>query len=152
VYPKVIVTGDADAAEGRPMPVITAMAKIAMSARFWRSGLSAERPTEAASVIPRRRALNGSPVSCRWKGRRIVLPRSGGERERAGGCRIEWDSIEGFADFFMERFGPMLTAKNMLGELFAKLRQKILAVWRDATRPTTAVCDSRRNLLSLVRL
>jgi SAM-dependent methyltransferase len=42
---------------------------------------------------------------------------------------IEWDSVEGFADFFMERFGPMVTAKAMLGPRFEDLRADATAVW-----------------------
>ena len=42
---------------------------------------------------------------------------------------IEWESIEGFADFFMDRFGPLVTAKQMLGDRFAELRQEIIEIW-----------------------
>ena len=42
---------------------------------------------------------------------------------------IEWDSVEGFADYFMDRFGPMVTARQMLGERFAELRADIVAIW-----------------------
>jgi len=42
---------------------------------------------------------------------------------------IEWESIEGFADFFMDRFGPLVTARQMLGERFGELRGDILAIW-----------------------
>jgi len=42
---------------------------------------------------------------------------------------IEWESIEGFADFFMDRFGPLVTAKQMLGERFAELRSDTIEVW-----------------------
>ena len=42
---------------------------------------------------------------------------------------IEWESIEGFADFFMDRFGPLVTARQMLGERFGELRAEILAAW-----------------------
>ena len=42
---------------------------------------------------------------------------------------IEWDSIEGFADFFMDRFGPLVTARQLLGERFADLRAEITEIW-----------------------
>jgi hypothetical protein len=32
--------------------------------------------------------------------------------------RIEWDSLEGFADYFMDRFPVMVTARQMLGDRF----------------------------------
>jgi hypothetical protein len=46
--------------------------------------------------------------------------------------RIEWESTEGFADFFTERFGPLVTAKNLLGDRFGELRQRIVGIWADA--------------------
>jgi hypothetical protein len=42
---------------------------------------------------------------------------------------IEWESIDGFADFFMDRFGPLVTARQMLGERFAELRKDIIEIW-----------------------
>lgn len=45
---------------------------------------------------------------------------------------IDWESAEGFADFFMDRFGPLVTARQMLGERFGELRGEIIAVWTEA--------------------
>jgi SAM-dependent methyltransferase len=45
---------------------------------------------------------------------------------------IDWESIDGFADFFMDRFGPLVTAKQMLGDRFAELRGQIIAIWEKA--------------------
>jgi hypothetical protein len=42
---------------------------------------------------------------------------------------VAWESAEGFADFFMDRFGPLVAAKAMLGERFADLRADTIAVW-----------------------
>ena len=42
---------------------------------------------------------------------------------------IEWDTVEGWADFFMSRFGPFVTAQQMLGERFADLRADVIEVW-----------------------
>jgi hypothetical protein len=42
---------------------------------------------------------------------------------------VEWESVEGFADYFMDRFGPFVTAKAMLGERFADFRADTIAVW-----------------------
>ena len=44
---------------------------------------------------------------------------------------IEDDSVDAFAKVFMERFPPMVTARAMLGERFAELRERIVHVWRD---------------------
>jgi SAM-dependent methyltransferase len=43
---------------------------------------------------------------------------------------IEWDSIDGFADYFMDRFGPLVTAREMLGERFGELRSDIVEIWK----------------------
>lgn len=42
---------------------------------------------------------------------------------------LEWDSVEGFADFFAERFGPLVAARQLLGERFGELRADIVAIW-----------------------
>jgi SAM-dependent methyltransferase len=44
-------------------------------------------------------------------------------------AQIEWDSVEGWADFFMPRFGPFVTAQRALGERFADLRADVIEVW-----------------------
>lgn len=44
---------------------------------------------------------------------------------------IEWESPESFFDYFQERFGPLVTARQMLGDQFAELRERTLDVWRD---------------------
>ena len=43
---------------------------------------------------------------------------------------IDWESLESFAEFFMTRFGPMVTARAMLGERFNELRERVLEIWR----------------------
>jgi hypothetical protein len=41
--------------------------------------------------------------------------------------RIEWQSVEAFADFFMAHFPPMVAAQGMLGERFGEImRQRIV--------------------------
>ena len=66
---------------------------------------------------------------------------------------IEWESIEGWADFFMARFGPMVTARAMLGERFSELRERVVEIWSRANEAT----DGRfrlpqQYLLSIVRV
>jgi ubiquinone/menaquinone biosynthesis C-methylase UbiE len=43
---------------------------------------------------------------------------------------VEWESVEGFADYFMDRFGPLVTARAALGERFAELRDEIVEIWK----------------------
>jgi len=43
---------------------------------------------------------------------------------------IEWESLEGWTDYFMERFPPFVAARQNLGERFADFRSDIMDVWR----------------------
>ncbi len=66
---------------------------------------------------------------------------------------IEWESIEGFADFFMDRFGPMVTARQMLGDRFGELRDEVLAIWADNNEADDGrLVLPQEYLLSVVRL
>jgi SAM-dependent methyltransferase len=67
--------------------------------------------------------------------------------------RIEWDSIEGWADHFLDRFGPMVTARQLLGDRFAELRAEIVAAWeaRNESDDGRFVLP-QEYLLALVRL
>ena len=42
---------------------------------------------------------------------------------------LAWDSVEGFADYFVDRFGPLVTARQMLGDGFHDLRREIVTIW-----------------------
>jgi SAM-dependent methyltransferase len=67
--------------------------------------------------------------------------------------RLEWDSIEGFANFFMDRFGPMVTARAMLGDRFGELRQRVVEIWTKANEATDGRLRlPQEYLLSIVRL
>ena len=66
---------------------------------------------------------------------------------------IEWDSLESFSDFFMARFGPMVTAKAMLGPRFAELREQVVEVWRRVNGATDGRLRlPQEYLISIVRL
>jgi ubiquinone/menaquinone biosynthesis C-methylase UbiE len=66
---------------------------------------------------------------------------------------VEWESIEGFADFFMERFGPLVTARSLLGERFEELRERIMAIWAEANEADDGSLQlPQEYLLSVVRL
>jgi SAM-dependent methyltransferase len=77
---------------------------------------------------------------------------SGFEFERHS-ATIEWESIEGFAEYFIDRFGPLVTARQMLGDRFAELRSEIMAIWgrwNEAGDGTLRL--PQEYLLSIVRL
>ena len=66
---------------------------------------------------------------------------------------IEWNSMDAWADFFMDRFGPMVTARTMLGERFAELRERVVAIWAKANQSTDGrVRIPQEYLVSIIRL
>lgn len=66
---------------------------------------------------------------------------------------VEWESVEGFADFFFERFGPLVTARNLLGDRFGELRERIVAIWAEANEADDGRLRlPQEYLLSVVRL
>jgi SAM-dependent methyltransferase len=66
---------------------------------------------------------------------------------------IEWDSLDGFADHFMDRFPVMVTAKTILGDRFEELRAQIVEIWRDANEADDGTFRlPQEYLLSIVRL
>ena len=50
--------------------------------------------------------------------------------------RIDWESLESFADYFLARFGPFVTARAMMGDRFSELRSRVLDIWRRANEAT----------------
>ncbi|MCL4852697.1 MAG: methyltransferase domain-containing protein [Bryobacteraceae bacterium] len=66
---------------------------------------------------------------------------------------IQWDSLDAWTDFFMERFGPMVMARTMLGDRFRELRQRIAGIWRNANLATDGTLRlPQEYLVSLIRL
>jgi SAM-dependent methyltransferase len=67
--------------------------------------------------------------------------------------RIEWESVEAFAAFFMAHFPPMVTAKAMLGDRFSEMRERIVDVWRRRNEATDGrLLLPQEYLVSIVRL
>jgi hypothetical protein len=67
--------------------------------------------------------------------------------------RIQWESLEGWADFFMGRFPPLVSARAMLGEQFAELRQRIVEIWRRANQAKDGTLQLPQDyLVSIIRL
>jgi SAM-dependent methyltransferase len=66
---------------------------------------------------------------------------------------IEDDSLERYADVFMDQFPPMVTAREMLGERFGELRERIVGIWREANEATDGGFRlPQEYLLSVIRL
>jgi len=77
---------------------------------------------------------------------------SGFEFERHS-ATIEWESVEGWADFFVDRFGPLVTSRRMLGDRFPDLRAEIVSIWQAANESTDGTLRlPQEYLLSVVRL
>ncbi len=49
---------------------------------------------------------------------------------------IEWDSVAGFGEYFIERFGPLVMAKRNLGDRFDELREQIFAIYERRNEAT----------------
>jgi SAM-dependent methyltransferase len=66
---------------------------------------------------------------------------------------IEWESVEGFADYFVDRFGPLVTARQMLGDRFQELRNDLVDVWANRNESgDSRLVLPQEYLLSLIRL
>jgi len=66
---------------------------------------------------------------------------------------IEWESAEGFADYFMDRFGPMVTARQLLGERFGELRERTIEIWEAANESDDGrFVLPQEYLMSVIRL
>ena len=66
---------------------------------------------------------------------------------------IEWDSTDGFLDYFVDRFGPLVTARQMLGDRFGELRAEILAIWEEQNEADDGrLVLPQEYLLSVIRL
>jgi ubiquinone/menaquinone biosynthesis C-methylase UbiE len=67
--------------------------------------------------------------------------------------RIEWESVEAFADFFMARFPPLVATKAMLGDRFSEIRERIVDVWRRRNEAADGgLVLPQEYLLSIVQL
>ena len=65
---------------------------------------------------------------------------------------IEWDSVDGWADYFLVRFGPLVTARQMLGDRFEDLRAEIVAAWEERNEAEDGrLVLPQEYLLSVVR-
>jgi ubiquinone/menaquinone biosynthesis C-methylase UbiE len=61
--------------------------------------------------------------------------------------------LDAWADFFMARFPPMVTARSMLGDRFRELRERVVEIWRDANEATDGTLRlPQAYLLSIIRL
>jgi SAM-dependent methyltransferase len=67
--------------------------------------------------------------------------------------RIEWESPAAWADFFMARFPPMVTARAMLGDRFNEMRERIVEVWAKANEAVDGTLRlPQEYLVSIIRL
>jgi hypothetical protein len=63
------------------------------------------------------------------------------------------DSLDVYADDFMEHFPTMAAARGMLGDRFEQLREKSIAIWRDVNAADDGSLRlPQEYLLSIVRL
>lgn len=66
---------------------------------------------------------------------------------------IEWESTRAWADYFFERFGPLVTAREMLGERFEELGGKLIAIFEERNEADDASLRlPQEYLLSAIRV
>jgi ubiquinone/menaquinone biosynthesis C-methylase UbiE len=66
--------------------------------------------------------------------------------------RIEAESLDAWADLFMETFPPMVSARTMLGERFTELRRRTVEIWRNANEADDGTLRlPQEYLLSVIR-
>jgi SAM-dependent methyltransferase len=66
---------------------------------------------------------------------------------------VEWESVEGFVDYFAERFGPLVTSRQLLGDRFAELREQILAIYNERNEADDgSLRFPQEYLLSVIRI
>jgi ubiquinone/menaquinone biosynthesis C-methylase UbiE len=66
---------------------------------------------------------------------------------------VEWESVDAFGEVFTSRFGPLVTAREMLGERFGELREKLDEIWnRRNESEDGGLRLPQQYLLSIVRL
>ena len=66
---------------------------------------------------------------------------------------IEWESAQGFADYFFDRFGPLVTARQMLGDRFDELGERLVAIFEERNEATDGTFVMPQEYLqSIVRM
>ena len=66
---------------------------------------------------------------------------------------IEWESPRTWAEYFFERFGPLVTAREMLGERFSELGEKLIAIFEERNEANDGTLRLPQEYLqSLIRL
>jgi SAM-dependent methyltransferase len=66
---------------------------------------------------------------------------------------IEAESVESWAEVFMDNFPVLVAARAMLGDRFGELRERIVEIWRDANQADDGTLRlPQEYLLSIIRL
>jgi hypothetical protein len=65
---------------------------------------------------------------------RDLFPAAGELEFERHSATIEWDSPDGFAEYFLARFGPMVTARELLGDRFTELAEQVTTTFPRAQR------------------
>jgi ubiquinone/menaquinone biosynthesis C-methylase UbiE len=60
---------------------------------------------------------------------REMFPGAGDVEFKRDSATIEWESPRAFAEYFFARFGPLVTARDMLGERFEALGEELIGVF-----------------------
>jgi hypothetical protein len=84
---------------------------------------------------------------------REMFPEAEGFEFERHSATIEWDSTRAWADYFFERFGPLVTAREMLGDRFAELGERLVEIFEKRNEASDGSLRlPQEYLLSVIRL
>ncbi len=84
---------------------------------------------------------------------REMFPDATGFEFERHSATIEWGSTREWADYFFDRFGRLVTARQMLGDRFPELGEKLIAIFEERNEATDGSLRlPQEYLLSVVSL
>jgi SAM-dependent methyltransferase len=82
-----------------------------------------------------------------------MFPEASDYRFERHSATVEWESPRGFAEHFFARFGPLVTAREMLGDRFPELGEKVIAIFEERNEADDgSLVLPQEYLLSVVRM
>lgn len=82
-----------------------------------------------------------------------MFPGAAGFEFERHSATVEWESTRGWAEHFFDRFGPLVTAREMLGDRFPELGEKVIAIFEERNEAEDgSLVLPQEYLLSVVRI
>jgi SAM-dependent methyltransferase len=84
---------------------------------------------------------------------REMFPGASGFEFERHSATVEWESPRAWADYFFERFGPLVTARELLGERFGDLAETLIGIYEKRNEASDGTLRLPQEYLqALVRL